>query len=137
MFAAIFQTPKERADFIARMKEKEIVCPFHYVPLHTSPFGRSFYDGDPKFLPGCERMAQCLVRFPLYYNLSDDEQSHVIDSAKNILDETCKGEVEVVRQAVPPGLAEEAAKPLMASSPGGVLAPQESPVQEELTVEQS
>lgn len=137
MFAAIFQTQEERGDFIARMKEKETVCPFHYVPLHTSPFGRSFYNEDPENLPGCERIAHCLVRFPLYYNLSDDMQSHVIDNAKQILGGTWRSEATVEWPAVATALVGKAARPIVAPSHSGVFQPQGVVVQNELAAAQT
>lgn len=80
VFAMVFPNGKIRSDFIACMKAQSITCPFHYVSLHTSPFGASFYDGGrPEELPGCENLSQCLVRLPLYYNMTQAEQSYVLE----------------------------------------------------------
>src|SRR5262249_27263012 len=76
LFALIFAVPEQRDFFIQGMREAGIVCPSHYVPLHTSPFGRTFYKNYPEKLPNCERVSQCLVRLPLFYNLSEAQQTH-------------------------------------------------------------
>jgi dTDP-4-amino-4,6-dideoxygalactose transaminase len=55
---------------------------FHYVPLHTSPMGRRF-GYRPGDLPITENLASRLLRLPLFYELSADEQEHVIKSIMN------------------------------------------------------
>lgn len=83
IYAAVFPTPDTRNAFIAHMREAGVTCPFHYIPLHSSPFGQTFYDGGkPEKLEGCDRISGCLVRFPLFYNMTDDEQSYVVDHAR-------------------------------------------------------
>ena len=53
------------------------------VPLRAAALlaiGKTFYDGGvPDSLPGCERISSCLVRLPLYYNMTDAEQDYVIE----------------------------------------------------------
>lgn len=79
MFAVIFPSEAHRRSFITWMREREITCPFHYVSLHTSPFGRTFYEGIPDFLPGCEKLSTRLVRFPIYFNMTPAEQDYVLE----------------------------------------------------------
>lgn len=82
LHAVVFPKTAQRNAFIAAMKAEGVTCPFHYVPLHSSPYGRGFYEGGaPEDLPGCDRIAGGLVRLPLYYNMTDDEQAYVIDKA--------------------------------------------------------
>lgn len=85
MFAVVFPKTELRGQFIAYMKSKGITCPFHYVSLHLSPFGSSFYSEKPETLPGCEKLSQCLVRLPLYYNMTEGELDYVISNAKQWL----------------------------------------------------
>lgn len=80
MMALVMPSNALRDAFIAFMNSKTICCPFHYVSLHTSPFGSRYYDGPPDRLPGAERIASCLVRLPLYYNMTEAEQARVIDA---------------------------------------------------------
>jgi dTDP-4-amino-4,6-dideoxygalactose transaminase len=80
MFAAIFPTSEMRSHFIDFMKQKSISCPFHYVSLHSSPFGKRFPQGSDEPLKGADRFSQCLARLPLFHNLSEQEQTYVIES---------------------------------------------------------
>jgi dTDP-4-amino-4,6-dideoxygalactose transaminase len=41
--------------------------------------------GADRPLPGSERLGSCLVRLPLFYNLSDDDQGRVIDRTREFL----------------------------------------------------
>ena len=54
-----------RTAFIAGMKAAGITTPFHYVPLHSSPFGRtcSRVHGE---MSVTDELSDRLVRLPLY-----------------------------------------------------------------------
>lgn len=66
-----------RDKFIDFMKDQGIVCPFHYVPLHSSLAGKEFgeFNGEDKFTT---KESDRLVRLPLYYNMTIEEQNTVI-----------------------------------------------------------
>jgi dTDP-4-amino-4,6-dideoxygalactose transaminase len=85
LFAMVLANPRQRDEFISRMRHHRIVTPFHYVALHLSPMGRRFYDSR-RALPNSERLSSCLVRLPLFYNLSDVDQEQVVTRAREILD---------------------------------------------------
>lgn len=72
---------EERTAFIAFMKEHEIGCVFHYIPLHSAPAGLKFgrFDGKDKFTT---TESDRLVRLPLWYGMSDDEVESVINAVK-------------------------------------------------------
>ena len=80
MFYVLFPDLVKRTDFIAKMKERDILCVFHYLALHDSEFYRGKHDGRP--LPNCDRYADCLVRLPLYYELDPEL---VLTAARNVL----------------------------------------------------
>lgn len=67
-----------RQAYIQFMKENDILCVFHYVPLHSAPaglkFGR-FAGEDEHTTPDSDR----LVRLPMYYNLAEEDIQKVID----------------------------------------------------------
>lgn len=66
-----------RQDYIKFMKENDILCVFHYVPLHSAPAGTKFgrFDGpDEHTTPDSDR----LVRLPLYYNIKKSDLKKVI-----------------------------------------------------------
>ncbi len=54
-----------------------IAAPFRYMPLHLSPMGRRF-GGCPGDCPIAERVAEDLVRLPLFNSMTDWEQQRVI-----------------------------------------------------------
>lgn len=82
MFYLLFPDLASRTDFIAKMRSRDILCVFHYLPLHSSEFYRSRHDG--RALPNCDRYADTLVRLPLYCGLGDD-QDRVIAAAEESL----------------------------------------------------
>ena len=67
-----------RQAYIKFMKENDILCVFHYVPLHSAPaglkFGR-FVGVDEHTTPDSDR----LVRLPMYYNIDKNDLKKVID----------------------------------------------------------
>jgi dTDP-4-amino-4,6-dideoxygalactose transaminase len=74
-----FHSGDQRTRFIGHMKDREISCVFHYQPLNVSPVGRSFggYLGQ---CPVSEKAGECLVRLPLFNEMSDTELQRVIES---------------------------------------------------------
>ena len=68
---------EDRTAFIAYLKENGIVAVFHYVPLHSSPAGLRFgrFAGEDRYTTS---ESDRLVRLPLYYGLTPDDQQHVI-----------------------------------------------------------
>lgn len=69
---------KTRQAYIAFMRENDILCVFHYVPLHSAPaglkFGR-FVGEDEHTTSDSDR----LVRLPMYYNIAKADLEKVID----------------------------------------------------------
>lgn len=68
---------EQRTDFINHMKARDILCVFHYVPLHSSPAGLKFgrFSGDDQFTTS---ESEKLVRLPMYYGLNTDDRNRVI-----------------------------------------------------------
>lgn len=67
-----------RQNYIKFMKENNILCVFHYVPLHSAPAGYKFgrFNGSDQFTT---QESERLVRIPLYYNIDKYDQELVID----------------------------------------------------------
>lgn len=66
-----------RQAFIQFMKDNDILCVFHYVPLHSAPAGLKFgrFDGeDIHTTADSDR----LVRLPMYYNMNEKDLEKVI-----------------------------------------------------------
>ena len=71
MFYLLFPDLAKRSDFIAKMRARDILTVFHYLPLHSSAYYRAQHDG--RALPNCDRYADTLVRLPFYYGLAPDQ----------------------------------------------------------------
>ncbi|WP_043751195.1 dTDP-4-amino-4,6-dideoxygalactose transaminase [Imhoffiella purpurea] len=83
MYYLLLQSLKDREIFIELMKEREIQCVFHYVPLHTSPQGQAVSRVDGR-LEVTEDLANRLVRLPLWLGL-EEHQDRVIDAVAGSL----------------------------------------------------
>ncbi|MDZ7279896.1 dTDP-4-amino-4,6-dideoxygalactose transaminase [Pantoea eucrina] len=79
MFYLKLRDSDDRHALIDWMKEAEILTVFHYIPLHTSPAGQRVgrFHGQDVYTT---RESERLLRLPLFYNLSDNNQRTVISS---------------------------------------------------------
>ena len=77
MFYIKCRNLEERTAFISFMKENDILCVFHYVPLHSAPAGLKYgrFDGTDKYTTA---ESDRLVRLPLYYNIEKSDLEKVI-----------------------------------------------------------
>lgn len=71
MFYVLFPDLAQRTDFIAKMKARDVLTVFHYLPLHSSEYYKANHDG--RELPNCDRYSDTLVRLPLYCGLKPDQ----------------------------------------------------------------
>lgn len=104
MFYIVCRSLDERSALIRHLKDNGILSVFHYLSLHKSAFYTSNADIRPENcqdvrtvsvtnfdgtvqdeaqvvgldLPNCDRFADCLLRLPMYYELTDAEQDSVI-----------------------------------------------------------
>ena len=78
MFYLKCKSLEERTAFIKHMKENEILCTFHYVPLHSAPAGLKFgrFDGEDEYTTS---ESERLVRLPMYYGLDNEDRNKVIN----------------------------------------------------------
>lgn len=67
-----------RQAYIKHMRENDIQCVFHYVPLHSAPAGKKFgrFVGEDAYTTS---NSDRLVRLPMYYNMDDGDLKRVID----------------------------------------------------------
>lgn len=77
MFYLVCRNLEERTALIKRLKENGILAPFHYLSLHSSPYYAPKHDG--RALPECDRYADCLVRLPMFYDLTEDEVQDIVN----------------------------------------------------------
>lgn len=66
-----------RTKLMSYLKENGIQTTFHYLPLHSSDYYRDKHDG--RELANCDRFGDCLVRLPLFYELTDEEVELIIE----------------------------------------------------------
>lgn len=81
IFYLVCRNESERNNLLNFLKINKIQAVFHYQSLHNSPFYKIKHDG--RSLPNCERYSQCLVRLPLYFDLSMKEVEYVCNKIKN------------------------------------------------------
>ena len=77
MFYIVLPSLEVRTAFIKYLKENGVGAVFHYLSLHSSEYYKSRHDG--RALPQCDRYADCLVRLPLFYDLTIEEVNHICD----------------------------------------------------------
>ena len=53
------------------LKENEVYPVFHYLSLHQSEFYINKHDG--RDLPNADKFTDCLLRMPLYYDISSED----------------------------------------------------------------
>ena len=78
MFYIICRSLEERTALINYLKENGILSVFHYLSLHLSDYYTKNYMDIPH-LPECDNYADCLVRLPLFYELTDEEINLISD----------------------------------------------------------
>ena len=68
---------EDRIIFISHMKNKDIECVFHYIPLHSAPAGIKFgrFHGKEQYTT---TESERLVRLPMYYHIEHQEAETVI-----------------------------------------------------------
>jgi len=80
-FYIILNSLEEREKLINYLKDNGVLAVFHYQSLHESSFYAARHDGRP--LPNCNRYSACLLRLPMYYELSEKEQDYIINLIQN------------------------------------------------------
>lgn len=78
MFYLVCRDLDQRTALIAALKEQGIHAVFHYLSLHDSPYFQQKHDG--RALPHSDRYTNCLVRLPLFYELSDADVDRVCNA---------------------------------------------------------
>jgi dTDP-4-amino-4,6-dideoxygalactose transaminase len=84
MFWIILRDQHARDALLEYLKSQGILAVFHYVPLHSSPMGKTF-GYQPADLPVTEDVSGRLLRLPLYHELTDDQLQRVVDHVVSFL----------------------------------------------------
>jgi dTDP-4-amino-4,6-dideoxygalactose transaminase len=80
MFYLVCTDLQQRTALIERLKNYDILAVFHYQSLHNSPYYMSRHDN--REIPFSDKYTDCLVRLPLFYELSDTDLNQIIDIIK-------------------------------------------------------
>lgn len=78
MFYLITNNLEERTGLLDFLKQNGIYAVFHYLSLHKSPYFHEQHDG--RELPLSDMYADCLVRLPLFYELTLDQVDFIIST---------------------------------------------------------
>jgi dTDP-4-amino-4,6-dideoxygalactose transaminase len=85
IFYLVLNSVEDRDGLIAQLKKNNIFPTFHYQSLHKSDFNLK-YSKEIEELPNADNYSQCLVRLPLYFDLTfanvDKISEQVIDFFK-------------------------------------------------------
>ena len=87
MFYLVCNSLEDRTKLIAHLKENGIWAVFHYLSLHSSDFYKDKHDG--RELKNCDKFADCLVRFPLFYELENEQVSVITSLIKEFYIKYC------------------------------------------------
>lgn len=84
MFYIVLPDLDTRSRLIARLKERGILAVFHYLSLHSSAYYKDKHDG--RDLPMCDHYADCLVRLPLFYELTREQIAEITDAIREFFE---------------------------------------------------
>ncbi len=82
LFYILCKNITERNMLIKFLKERNILAVFHYLPLHLSDYYVKKLNNPLKKIPNSEKFSNQILRLPLFYSLTKQEQNHVIESVK-------------------------------------------------------
>jgi dTDP-4-amino-4,6-dideoxygalactose transaminase len=99
LFWIILADTAIRDALMAHLKAQAIHSVFHYVPLHSSPVGRTFgySEGD---LPVTEQLSSSLLRLPLFYEVTEEEQLRVVRAIQGFFEQTAGVSKSDVRESL-------------------------------------
>lgn len=91
LFYVLLPEAEQRDELLTRLRAQGINAVFHYVPLHTSPMGEKYgyRIGD---LPITEQLSARLLRLPFYYEITNEEQTRVVNQLTYELRRTFRGQ---------------------------------------------
>jgi dTDP-4-amino-4,6-dideoxygalactose transaminase len=84
LFFIVLPDRDTRNRLLSHLKENGIRATFHYVPLHSSPMGRKFGYKESD-LPLTEDLSGRLLRLPFFNDITESEQSRVVDQTAAFL----------------------------------------------------
>lgn len=80
IYYIVCKTPEDRQGVIAALRKEEIYSVFHYLSLHKSEFYKGQHHGAE--LVNSDHFSECLIRLPMYYDLSEKDVMSVVKVIK-------------------------------------------------------
>jgi dTDP-4-amino-4,6-dideoxygalactose transaminase len=82
LYYLVMRTAVDREGLISHLRDCGIQATSHYQPLHTSDMGKrlGYAPGD---LPVTEEASECIVRLPLFCDMTVDQLAYVVDSVRS------------------------------------------------------
>ncbi len=81
IFYLLYPEGRLRDEALRTLRGRGVTATFHYVPLHSSPYGRAIGAGRVA-LPVTDRIAATLLRLPLHPRLSESDLDRVIEAVR-------------------------------------------------------
>jgi len=81
----LLNTLDERNRLMDHLASKGIMTVFHYIPLHLSPMGQKM-GCKPGMLPVTESIADRLLRLPMFFDLTEEQQQYILKSFYQFFD---------------------------------------------------
>jgi dTDP-4-amino-4,6-dideoxygalactose transaminase len=84
LFQIVLPDRITRADFMARMKDKNIGIGFHYAPIHLFKLYRALGFKEGMF-PVAERIGKQIVSLPMFYAMNEADVEHTCKAMREVL----------------------------------------------------
>lgn len=82
MFYLVCDSLETRSSLIDHLKRKNVLAVFHYQSLHKSPYYADKHDG--RILKNSDYYTDCLVRLPLFYELTNDQVNYICNEIEHL-----------------------------------------------------
>lgn len=82
MFYIVCKNIELRTALIDALKKNNYHAVFHYLSLHSSDFYKDKHDG--RVLNNSDKFSDCLVRLPMFYELSSDDIKSIAANIKSV-----------------------------------------------------
>ena len=79
MYYLLMPSLAARQALIVHLRTRGVAAVFHYLPLHLSEYAAR-WGGKPGDCPVTEDVSDRLLRLPLYNQLSENEQTRIIEA---------------------------------------------------------
>jgi dTDP-4-amino-4,6-dideoxygalactose transaminase len=78
-----------RDQFISEMRDRNIGCSVHFIPIHLHQYYREKYGYKPEDFPVALREYQRMVSLPLSPRMTEEDIADVVDAVTSIVQEHC------------------------------------------------